>query len=195
MKKRQKGFMLVETLVVSTLVSTVLIALYLQFNNIVKNFDRDFHYNSVDNLYAAQNIKNFILQDNNGTFYKNLKIILEQNIASNNNRFLEVLTDCSGNSGNAYRTEACQRLTTLTSFYQVKQIIFTREKVDFEQTDYQLLLNASRGEKASQNFATFIRRINADPEPIFDENYNQIYNYRIIVEFDNNEYATLIIAN
>lgn len=195
MKKRQKGFMLVETLVVSTLVSTVLIALYLQFNNIVRNYDREFRYNNVDNLYATQNIENFILQDSSGNFYKNLKSILDQNINNNSSRFLEVLTDCSNNSGNAYRTSNCHKFASLTNFYQVKQIIFTREKVDLLETDYQALLNKARGNKASQNFVTFIRSIKVDPEPIFDEAYNQIYNYRIIIEFENNEYATLIIAN
>lgn len=188
MKKRQNGFMLVETLVVSTLVSTVLIALYVQFNNIVNNFNRDFHYNNVDNLYATQNIKNFILKDADGNFYKNLKSILEQNIAADDKFFLKIVTDCTGNQGNyIYQTNACNEFLSLTNFYQIKQIIFTREVPELRQTDYELL--------ESPNFVAFIKSIKANPDLIFDKNGNKIYNYRVIVEFENNEYATLTIAN
>ena len=62
MKKNKMGFMLVETLIVSTLVSTILVVLFVQFNNIVKNFSKDFHYNNVSELYATQNIKKFIME-------------------------------------------------------------------------------------------------------------------------------------
>lgn len=187
MKKREKGFMLVETLVVSTLVSIVLIALYVQFNNIINNFDRDSRYNSVNNLYATQNIKNFILRDATGNFYTNLKNLLDENIREGNSHFLKIITDCSGNSANAYQTNACTNFDFVTRFYNIKQIIFTLETVELRDIDYQLLDNA--------NFERFIRSIKNDIEVKYDENGNRIYDYRIIVEFENNEYATLTIAN
>lgn len=187
MKKREKGFMLVETLVVSTLVSTVLIALYVQFNNIVKNFNRDFNYNSISNLYATQTIKKFILKDADGNFYKNLKIELEKNISEDKFYFLKIAPACDGVSNNFYSIPNCYTFSDLTSFYQVKQIIFTRESAELKATDYPLL--------ESQNFVTFINSIKNDPAPMFDDEFNQIYNYRIIIEFENNEYATLTIAN
>lgn len=187
MKKREKGFMLVETLVVSTLVSIVLIALYVQFKNIVNNFDRDSRYNSVNNLYATQNVKNFILRDATGNFYKTLKNLLDENIKEGNSHFLKIITNCSGNSANAYQTNACTYFDFLTRFYNIKQIIFTLDIVDLEEIDYQILDNA--------NFERFIRNIKNDNEVKYDENGNRIYDYRIIVEFENNEYATLTIAN
>ncbi len=187
MKKREKGFMLVETLVVSTLVSVVLIALYVQFNNIVNNFDRDSRYNSVDNLYATQNVKNFILRDATGNFYTNLKNLLDENIREGNSHFLKIITNCSGNSANAYQTNACTNFDYLTRFYNIKQIIFTLETVGLIDIDYQLLDNS--------NFERFIKSIKNDAEVKYDDNGNRIYDYRIIVEFENNEYATLTIAN
>mgnify|MGYP001035392841 CR=1 FL=1 len=187
MKKREKGFMLVETLVVSTLVSTVLIALYVQFNNIVKNFNRDFNYNSINNLYATQTIKKFILKDADGNFYKNLKLELEKKISENKFYFLKIANACDGVSDNLYSVPNCNIFSDLTSFYQVEQIIFTRESAKLKEEDYPLL--------KSQNFVAFINTIKNDPDPMFDDDLNQIYNYRIIIEFANNEYATLAIAN
>lgn len=187
MKKNKKGFMLVETLVVSTLVSVVLIALYVQFNNIINNFDRDSRYNSVNNLYATQNIKNFILRDATGNFYTNLKNLLDKNIKEGNSHFLKIITNCSGNSANAYQTNACTNFDYLTRFYNVKQIIFTLDTINLLEIDYQLLSNS--------NLERFIRSIKNDTEAKYDENGNTIYDYRIIVEFTNNEYATLTMAN
>ena len=68
MKKKQKGFVLVETLVVSLLVLTVLIFLFLQLNTINLNYQKSFRYNTVEGLYSANNMKVYILK--NG--YENL---------------------------------------------------------------------------------------------------------------------------
>jgi competence protein ComGC len=40
---KNKGFMLVETLVVTTLITTVLILLYAQFNKLASNFSKTFN--------------------------------------------------------------------------------------------------------------------------------------------------------
>lgn len=187
MKKREKGFMLVETLVVSTLVSTILVILYVQFNNIVKNFNKDFHYNSVSNLYATQNIKQFILSDDNGNFYTNLKNLLNNSITQDKNYYLKIVNDCSGNVGNSYQTNNCTVFKSLTDFYQIKNIIFTMDYVDLKDTDYDKLSNP--------NFEKFIKSIKNISSAKVDENNKVIYDYRIIIEFNNYEYATLKIAN
>ena len=44
MKKRNKGFILLETLVVSTFIITLLIYLYVQFSNLKKSYDISFRY-------------------------------------------------------------------------------------------------------------------------------------------------------
>lgn len=189
MKKCEKGFMLVETLVVSTLVSVVLIGLYVQFNNIINNFDRDTRYNNINNLYAAQNVKNFILNERMGQFYNDLKTILSTNIQNKSSRFLTILTDCSTNSTNAYKLEdaTCANFTKLTEFYKINRIIFTLDTVGLEEVDYQLL--------DSSNFERFIKRIKNNTEVKYDDNGVRIHDYRIIIEFEGNEYATLTIAN
>ena len=60
MKKRNKGFILLETLVVSTFIITVLIYLYIQFTNLKKSYDISFRYDTISGLYGAKEIDKFI---------------------------------------------------------------------------------------------------------------------------------------
>ena len=60
MKKRNKGFMLIETLVVSTFIISTLIYLYVQFTNLKKSYDISFRYDTIPGLYSAKEIDKFI---------------------------------------------------------------------------------------------------------------------------------------
>lgn len=61
MKKNNKGFMLVEILVVSVFVSSVLIVLFVQFKKINNNYNTSFNYNTVEGLYLINSVKNRII--------------------------------------------------------------------------------------------------------------------------------------
>ena len=63
MKNNNKGFMLLETLIVSCIVLGVLIYMYSQFRNININYQRIFKYNTVSSLYKTNEIKKFIESD------------------------------------------------------------------------------------------------------------------------------------
>ena len=63
MKKNNLGFMLAETLLVTVFVAGVLIYLYLQFSNLNKNYNDSYKYNSVEELYALEDIVEFIQND------------------------------------------------------------------------------------------------------------------------------------
>ena len=60
MKKNSKAFALIETLIVSIVVSTILIYIYVQYSNLQNNYDESFRYNDVDNLYQLREIKEYI---------------------------------------------------------------------------------------------------------------------------------------
>ncbi len=68
MKKNSKGFMLVETLVATTIIVSALLFLYIQYSTITNNYNESFTYNTTNGLYSAYNIKNYILEDG----YENL---------------------------------------------------------------------------------------------------------------------------
>jgi len=56
----KKGFMLAEVLIVSTLLIGVMSFMYVQTNSINKAYSREFKYNTVDGLYGARIIKEFL---------------------------------------------------------------------------------------------------------------------------------------
>lgn len=57
------GFMLVETLVVTIFVSGVLLFLFIQFSNLSKSYEESFKFNTVEDLYALDDIKDYIESD------------------------------------------------------------------------------------------------------------------------------------
>ena len=60
MKKNSKAFALVETLIVSTIIASILIYMFVQFNKLDENYNESFRYNDVDDLYKLDSIKEYI---------------------------------------------------------------------------------------------------------------------------------------
>jgi len=63
-KNNQKGFMLVEAFIVSTIVLGVLVFMFVQIRTIVNGFDKSFSYNTVPGIYITNELSKFI--DENG---------------------------------------------------------------------------------------------------------------------------------
>lgn len=63
MKKKNKGFMLAETLLVTTFVAGLLIYLYIQFTNLNNNYSDSFTYNTVEDVYALSDVVDLIYSD------------------------------------------------------------------------------------------------------------------------------------
>lgn len=68
-KSNQKGFMLVEAFVVSTVVLGVLIFMFVQLRTVVSGFNRSFSYNTVTGIYIANELGDFVEAHD----YENLK--------------------------------------------------------------------------------------------------------------------------
>lgn len=54
MKKNNKGFMLIEVIVTSTIIVTVMIGLYASFNKLYINYNVRNKYNDIDTIYATK---------------------------------------------------------------------------------------------------------------------------------------------
>jgi competence protein ComGC len=63
-KLNKKGFFLVETFVVISIVAVVLILFYRQISTMLYNYEESFQYDTVQSIHTANNIKNFVLQEN-----------------------------------------------------------------------------------------------------------------------------------
>lgn len=96
-KLNNRGFMLTEVLIVSTLLTTVLLVMYTQFKNIKRTFDQEFKYNNVNDLYSLNNVKKYIEQENYTAMAGRLENDNYVRIESCNNNYYE-------------STEYCERL-------------------------------------------------------------------------------------
>ena len=85
MKKNENGFMLLETLVVTVFVAGVLIFLYIQFSNLSKRYNDSYKYNTAEDLYALEDIKDYIL-------YENISDTVVSNV--NSQKYLDI-SNCS----------------------------------------------------------------------------------------------------
>ena len=60
---KKNGFVLLETLIATTLIVFVFTIIYIEFGVINENYKSSYNNNTVENLYATNNIKNFILSN------------------------------------------------------------------------------------------------------------------------------------
>lgn len=59
MKKNNKGFTMLETLITSTLIISTLVFLYVQFNNLKRNYDDSFKFNTVEGIHKAKQLTKY----------------------------------------------------------------------------------------------------------------------------------------
>lgn len=60
-KKNNKGFVLMETLIVSTVVIGIITFVYLQFGKLRNSYSDSFKYNSIPGLYSVKSIVNYVI--------------------------------------------------------------------------------------------------------------------------------------
>lgn len=83
-KMNSKGFLLAESLVVSTFVLTVLVFLFFQFKSLFNSYSDSYDYNTVEAIYNLNTMKKYIISDANAEFEKqNLPIFI---VNENGNR-------------------------------------------------------------------------------------------------------------
>lgn len=114
MKKiNNKGFLLVETLVVSTFCLTVLVILFLQFKNLVISYNNSYKYNTVEGIYSLKAVKDY-LKDNNKTL-TNTTIITTTSSGN---------TVCTGNVKDSFVPSYCDSIIADGNF---KTIIYLKD--------------------------------------------------------------------
>lgn len=164
-KVDNKGFMLTELLVTSTLVCTVLIFLYSQFSTVKKSYENSFKYNTVNGLYALSNARDFLLENDTYTLKQNLLLNSYVDLMDDNNML--ILSDPN-------------YWDLLTQKLNIKNIIFTKENLDDLITDLDSMPDEF------ENLKKFIRHIDYDPKGNF---------YRIIAEYNDNTFASLLVGD
>lgn len=165
-KKNQKGFMLVETLVVSTFVLGSLVFLFIQFRNVNQGYNRAFHYNTVNGLYASENIGKFLKQDNYET--------MTQKYRDNRLKYVD-LTGCP--STYIKETSYCLKLMDTLD---VKKVILT----DADLSYIRKAITNNEATDISSGLTKFINSLNNDEA-------GTLLKYRVIVEMNDGTYASV----
>ena len=160
-KSNKKGFILAETIAVSVVIMTALVIIYTQFMTISKSYARTFTYNSVNNMYLVNNVKEYIKDDG-----------FDKLIEELDNKLYIDITSCPTSYFINYIY--CRSLVENSN---IKQIIFTKQNLE------ELENNLDDG--LSEKMKQFIKSIN----------YDDVNNHRLIVEFNDETYATLVVSN
>ena len=161
-KSFNKGFVLAETIIISVVIITALIVVYIQFITLNNSYNRSFKYNSVDDLYAVNNVVKFIESESLNTIINKL-----------DSNYID-LSSCSADYFKEYNY--CK---TLLEYLDIKTVIFTYEDVT------ELKNELSQNNTLSEGMYTFIKTIST----------NKNNKYRLIVEFNNDRYATLKLGS
>ena len=166
MKKNNKGFSLIETLIVSAFVVSALIYLYTQITAVKTNYDITFNYNSVEALYGANIISDY-LNENGYTTIINM-------ISVNGSLYVDITNNTYIDSGSAsYYDSLIEKL-------DIDMVLFTTEDTtpiieEFDKTESVL------EDVIDMDLINFMDRINSDGASL----------YRIVVKYNDGAYATI----
>lgn len=164
----KKGFTLVETLIVSTVVSSILVYFFIQFSTLKRNYNASFKYNTVNDLYALEDIAEYI----NGVD----KSLIQ-------NYFIDTIT----NKQYVYIHHDTELLDDNVDNYEM---ILDNDFVDLLDTlyiDTLLVIPENIGDIDKSEFSKGMNKF------IDKIKYNGGNNYRLIAQFKDNTYANLII--
>ncbi|MBP3766474.1 MAG: hypothetical protein J6G98_04775 [Bacilli bacterium] len=169
---KNKGFMLIETLIASTIILGALIFLFIQFSTIKRSYDNSFRYNTIPGLYSGKVLVDFIS--------KNGYSSLDQNLSSSTKGYVLLNGKCTLGAWNLTETKICEKIT---SKMDASHILYVGNNISNLQND---LKNNNYDQNVfNTGFKKFVLSINS-----IEINQRR----RIIVEYKNNTYAVIAIS-
>lgn len=185
-RKNQKGFLLAEALIVATFVLSVLIFLFIQFKNLSSSYDEAFKFNTVEGLYALDNVKTYLKENAS----ENKKISAYLNSASV--PYLAIYS--SGSCNNSIGLRGVSFCKELMEKQNMKTVIFTKADIT----------NDEGSKKSLKNFLK-TTSLSVDQKKIFSENMREFIlrvnikelknTYRLIAEFNDGSFATFNVGD
>ncbi len=138
-KMNNKGFLLAESLVVSTFVLTVLVLLFVQFRGLFNSYEDSYAYNTVEGIYNLNTMKKYVLNNDTADTWTG-KIDGSKYVTIVKNGTCQTDTGLSG-------LNYCD---TLASEMNLKTLLFTSSNISSLNTDSNMF---------TQSFKDFISRI------------------------------------
>ena len=177
-KKNNKGFLLVETLIVSTFAASTMIFIFIQFRRITTEYDRSFSYNTVEGLYATHEINKYILNNGFEKIVEYMSGRTEDGETADPEPYVILYDGNSCSSVYLYETDYCNHLMKELN---VKQVLVTYSDLN---TDH-FRENIDDYDQFDQGFKRFVKYIK------YDEGDTELLKKRTIVTFNDDTYATL----
>lgn len=119
MKKSNKGFTLIETLIVSTFVVVTLTYLFIQINYTLTNYDITFRYDSITGIYNTNVITEYLKQ--NG--YQNLINLISTN------GYVDITTSSNVNGDSTYYNLIIDKTNIKTILFTSEDMIQIKENI------------------------------------------------------------------
>ena len=178
---KNRGFMLIETLVASTIILGALVFLFVQFSSMKRAYDTSFKYNTIPGLYSAKVLTTFLEEHGHNSIDDKLNSC-EYVLLSGNS--LSSIGSCSINATNYSNNSTDSNLfDKVINSISAKHVIYVGNNI----TGLQTKLKSS----------------NPDPN-IFDEGFRKFilqldpieYNSRkrVLIEYKSNTYAVSVIS-
>jgi len=178
---KKNGFMVVECIIASVVVLTVIILLYTQIKAVSRSYTKSYNYDNITSLYALSNFRTFLLNNNN--YDKILSKYLDNkknNISNCSKNYIFVSCDYLDGTNINYCDTLLNAMGITTSNATPRQIIFTSSSLSELKT---CNLKSDHGMLRS-TFVDYILSLNPS------ESKNK---YMLIAEFDDNTLASLDI--
>lgn len=178
MKKRNnQGFLLVETLIVSTFIATTMIFIFVQFRRISSEYDRGFTYNTVNSIYATREINKYILNNGYEKIVEYMSERTDEGVSVNPEPYVELYNETAGCS-NVY-LEEIDYCNHLMKNLGVKQALVTYSDI----TEFKDKIDTY--DEFDASLKRFIKYIK------FDTDDEEVTRRRTIVSFKDGTYASL----
>ena len=169
MNKNNKGFMLLETLIVSTIILSTLIFLFVQFTNIKENYEVSFRYNTIPGIYIAKELSDFLVENNINDSLSNM-------LDNEENGFINIKTHTHINNGdkNFYQT--------MIFNMNIKNVLYTSANLE----KLKAYLNSSKVDTSifTESFKEYI----------FSLKTKNVNNNRLIIMFNDKTFASIIVG-
>ncbi len=154
MKLNKKGFMLAEVVIVASVVSTVLVFLYISLNRMSSAFDKRNRYYDIDAMYITMEVNNILIKNNNLDDYSNdnYKDLLADNINDEVIKFKNFYNNNTSYTINKVyylKSDAVplEEINSLTiNDDNLKDYIkYLEDKIEFDKYKYLIIVELSKG--------------------------------------------------
>ena len=177
-KKNNKGFLLVETLLVATFAASTMLFIFVQLRRITTEYNRSFSYNTVEGIYATNQINDYILNNGYEKIAEYMTNRIEGDVTVTPEPYV-ILYD--GNSCSSVYLDEVDYCNHLMSLLNVKMVVMTYADLSFK--DFRK--NIDSYDVFDNNLKRFIKYIK------YDVGDSELSKRRTIVSFKDDTYASL----